>query len=122
MTALAGRAAGFMPADRSAGINPAARKSERTMIRLLIVWIHDLYRYLQLREERAHDEEEDDLIRREHRERLRGIPPHLRSTRFVRRRRARSDSELLLISIALVGIPGVLLFLLMFIFCLLYLP
>jgi hypothetical protein len=44
MTALAGRAAGFIPAVRTAGINPAARKSERTMIRLLIVWIHDFYR------------------------------------------------------------------------------
>jgi hypothetical protein len=92
------------------------------MIRLLIVWIHDLYRYLQWREDRAQDEEDDDLIRREHRERLRGIPPHLRSTRFVRRRRPRSDAELLLISIVVVGIPGFLLLALMVLFCILYVP
>ncbi len=88
------------------------------MIRVLILWIHDLYRYLQWREVREQDEEEDEILCQEHRERLQGIPPHLRSTRLRRRRRSRSNAELLLFSIAVIGIPGFLLLLLMFACCL----
>ncbi len=84
------------------------------MIRLLI-WIYEVYRGEQQREWKRFDDEETEFLRREHEERLRGVPRHLRSTRFRRRPRPKNDSDLLIISILLVGIPCLIVFMAIFV-------
>jgi len=84
------------------------------MIRALIAWIYEVYRGQQQQEWKRFDDEETEFLRREHQERLRGLPPHLRSTRFRRRPRPKSDSYLLLKSILLVGVPF---FIMVVVFC-----
>ncbi len=87
------------------------------MLRILVMMFVNIYRGEKESEEIAQEIDETNRLRQEHRERMAGIPPHLRSTNFKRRRRPRSNSELLGKSALIVGIACAVVFGLCFFLC-----